>query len=120
MDRGPADHDLTHIFTGSFVLPLPFGEGKRFSTGSSVVNHVIGNWELNGIVSLNTGPRYSIFTDNSISNIQNFNGVELANRVGNPYAAGGGFTPNKLNPISPAAFVNPDTGTFGNSGRNAL
>ncbi len=119
MDRGPAAHDLTHIFTGSFVLPLPFGAGKRFSTGSSIVNHIIGNWQLNGIVSLNSGPRYSILTDNSISNIQNFNGVELANLVGDPHG-GPGFTPSKLNPINPAAFANPAQGTFGNSGRNAL
>ena len=120
MDRGAAAHDLTHIFTSSFVLPLPFGGGRRFSTGSSFVNHIIGNWQLNGIVSLNSGPRYSVFTDNSISNIQNFNGAELANLVGNPHASGTGYTPNKLNPINPAAFANPATGTFGNSGRNTL
>ncbi len=120
MDRGPAAHDLTHIFTGSFVLPLPFGAGKLFSTGSGIVNHIIGNWQLNGIVSLNSGPRYSIYTDNSISNIQNFNGAELANLVGNPHASGPGYTPNKINPINPAAFANPATGTFGNSGRNTL
>ena len=41
-DRGPAGHDLTHIFSASsFVLPLPFGGGKRFSSGSSFVNHII-------------------------------------------------------------------------------
>jgi len=119
LDRGPAAHDLTHIFAGSFVLPLPFGAGKRFSTGSSIVNHIIGNWQLNGVVSLNSGPRYSILTDNSISNIQNFNGVELANLVGDP-RGGPGFTPSKLNPINPAAFANPAQGTFGNSGRNTL
>jgi len=118
MDRGPAAHDLTHIFVTSFVLPLPFGGGRRFSSSSSFVNHVIGNWQLNGILSLNSGPRYSIITDNSISEIENFNGVELANLVGNPHAAGPGYMPNKLNPINPAAFANPAAGTFGNSGRN--
>jgi len=120
MDRGPAAHDLTHIFVTSFVLPLPFGGGRRFSSSSSLVNHVIGNWQLNGILSLNSGPRYSITTDNSISEIENFNGVELADLVGNPHAAGPGYTPNKLNPINPAAFANPVAGTFGNSGRNTF
>ncbi|MGA8683650.1 MAG: hypothetical protein WB623_04570, partial [Candidatus Sulfotelmatobacter sp.] len=120
MDRGTAAHDLTHIFVSSFVLPLPFGGGRRFSSGSSFVNHIIGNWQLNGILSLNSGPRYSITTDNSISEIENFNGVELANLVGNPHASGPGYTPNKVNPINPAAFANPAAGTFGNSGRNTL
>jgi len=120
MDRGPAAHDLTHIFSGSFVFPLPFGAGRRFSTGSSFLNHIIGNWQLNGILTLDSGPRYSIFTDNSISNIENFNGVELANLVGNPYSSGPGYTANKLNPINPAAFANPAPGMFGDSGRNTL
>ena len=120
MDRGPAAHDLTHIFVTSFVLPLPFGGGRRFSSSSSLVNHIIGNWQLNGILSLNSGPRYSITTDNSISEIENFNGVELADLVGNPHAAGPGYTPNKLNPINPAAFANPAAGAFGNSGRNTF
>jgi hypothetical protein len=52
--------------------------------------------------------------------MENFNGVELANLVGNPYSSGPGYTANKLNPINPAAFANPAPGTFGDSGRNTL
>jgi hypothetical protein len=120
MDRGPAAHDLRHIFTGSFVLPLPFGGGRRFSAGSRFVNHIIGNWQLNGIVSLHSGPGYSVFTDNSISNIQNFNGAELANLVGDPHASTPGYPLDKVHPINPAAFANPDPGSFGHMGRNTL
>jgi hypothetical protein len=128
IDRGPAAHDLANIFTAGFVLPLPFGGGRRFSTSSSLVNHIIGNWQLNGILSLNSGPRYSITTDNSISGIQNFNGVELANVVGNPNSGscpnpnGGAPIPVKTVNcwINTNAFTNPASGTFGNSGRNSL
>ena len=120
MDRGPAAHDLTHVFASSFVVPLPFGQGKRFQTRSGLVNHIIGNWQLNGILSLNSGPRYSVFTDNSLSNTENFNGAELANLEGNPHASGPGYTLDKLHPINYFAFANPALGTFGNMGRNTL
>ena len=66
---------LTHIFSGSFVVPLPFGGGRKFSTSSSLVNHIIGNWQLNGIVALNSGPPYDVQTDNTIANTNNFYGL---------------------------------------------
>jgi len=120
MDHGPAAHDLTHIFAGSFVLPLPFGGGRRFSTGSSFVNHIIGNWQLNGILTLNSGPRYDVQDNNGISEINNFYGVERANQVGNPYASTPAYPLSKTNPINIYAFADPPAGTFGTMGRNSL
>jgi hypothetical protein len=114
-DRGPAAHDLTHIFSASFVIPLPFGTGKRFSSSSSLVNHIIGNWQLNGILTLDSGPRYDVQTDPSIANTNNFYGTERANVVGDPYAGG-----TKTAPLNIAAFVNPAPFTFGDMGRNSL
>lgn len=114
-DRGPAGHDLTHIFSASFVVPLPFGGGRRFSSGSSFVNHIIGNWQLNGIVALDSGPRYDVQTDPSIPNTNNLYGVERADLVGDPYAGG-----TKTNPLNISAFANPAPFTFGNMGRNSL
>ena len=115
LDRGPAAHDLTHIFSASFLFPLPFGAGQRFSTSSSVLNHIIGNWQLNGIVSLDSGPRYDVQTDSSIPNTNNFYGTERANQVGDPY-----LHATKTAPLNVAAFVNPAPFTFGNMGRNSL
>lgn len=114
-DRGPAAHDLPNIFSASFVLPLPFGAGRRFSSSNSVVNHIIGNWELNGIAALDSGPRYDVQTDPTIPNTNNLYGVERANVVGNPYMNG-----TKTAPLNVAAFANPAPFTFGNMGRNSL
>jgi hypothetical protein len=114
-DRGPAAHDLTHIFSASFVVPLPFGAGKRFDTSNKVLNQIIGNWQLNGIVSLDSGPRYDVETDSSISNTNNFYGTERVNVIGDPYEGG-----TKTAPLNPAAFENPDPFTFGDMGRNSL
>jgi Carboxypeptidase regulatory-like domain/TonB dependent receptor len=114
-DRGPAAHDLTHIFSASFVVPLPFGGGRRFNTSSGFVNHIIGNWQLNGIVSLTSGPRYDVQTDPSVANTNNLYGTERVNLVGDPYANG-----TKTSPLNASAFINPDPFTFGNMGRNSL
>ena len=113
--KGVASHDLTHIFAGSFVLPLPFGKGRRFESKSSFVNHIIGNWELNGIISLTSGLPYDVQTDNTIPNTNNLYGVERANLVGSRYSSG-----DKTQPLNVASFVNPDPFTFGNLGRNSL
>ncbi|HEX4022077.1 MAG TPA: TonB-dependent receptor [Acidobacteriaceae bacterium] len=120
MDRGPAAFDLPQIFTSSVVFPLPFGGGTRFSADSSLVNHIIGDWQLNGILSLNSGPRYDVQDDNGISNINNFYGVERADVVGNPRESTSAYPLNKTHPININAFVDPGPGTFGNMGRNSL
>ncbi len=120
LDRGPASYDLPQIFTGSFVLPLPFGGGRRFSNNSAFVNHIIGDWQLNGILSLNSGPRYDVQDNNAISDINNFYGVERANLVGNPHQSTSAYPLDKLHPININAFIDPPAGTFGTMGRNSL
>src|SRR3981081_2244313 len=53
-DKGVAGFELTTIFVGSVVYELPFGAGKRWSTGSRVANYLIGGWQLNSILSLSS------------------------------------------------------------------
>jgi Carboxypeptidase regulatory-like domain/TonB dependent receptor len=120
IDRGPAGYDLPQIFTASFILPLPFGKGQRFNTNNGVLDYIIGGWQLNGIISLNSGPRYDVQDDNGISNINNFYGIERANLVGNPHQSTPAYPLDKLHPINVNAFADPPPGTFGTMGRNSL
>ncbi|PYY17777.1 MAG: adenylyl cyclase [Acidobacteria bacterium] len=53
-DYGPSDLDRRHIFTGSYVYTLPF-----FRQQDGVVGHVLGGWELSGIVYLNSGHAFT-------------------------------------------------------------
>jgi hypothetical protein len=114
-DRGVAGFDLTNIFSASWVYPLPFGEGKKWDAGNKFVNHLIGNWQINGILSLHSGLPYDIQAPYQIPNTDNWSGAERVNIVGNPYAGG-----TKIEPINVAAFAIPAPYTFGDMGRNSL
>jgi hypothetical protein len=52
-----SDFDIRHQFNGYWVAELPFGKGKWLGGGSSsLLDHLIGGWQLSGIVHLNSGP----------------------------------------------------------------
>jgi hypothetical protein len=53
--------DIRHNFTSSFNWEIPFGRGKTHGAHlNRGVNAVAGNWQVNGILSLRTGPPYSL------------------------------------------------------------
>ena len=120
-DRGPAATDLPHIFSTAWVYRLPFGKGQKFSTGSGVLDAVVGGWNLNGVLSLSSGTPFDVGTGKDIANTGNYNygngyGYERLNLVGNPY-------PSNQSPqqwINPAGFQLPAQYTFGNLGRDSL
>ncbi len=115
-DRSVSGFDLPNIFSGSWTYDVPFGKGRSFSSGNSVVNYVLGNWSLNGIVSIYSGVPFDVTTSNgNISNTGNV--TERANlALADPYAANKG--PNLW--LNPNAFTTPAPYTYGNLGRNTL
>jgi outer membrane receptor protein involved in Fe transport len=53
---GPAYFDVTHTFTAAYVYQLPFGHKERLGNQwNPIVNGILGNWQLSGIVSYHTG-----------------------------------------------------------------
>ncbi|MGH9453263.1 MAG: TonB-dependent receptor, partial [Terriglobia bacterium] len=112
--HSPAGYDLTHIFSASSVYELPFGTGKKYQSGNSVLDHVMGGWQVNGIVTLTTGPPYTVFAQGDIANTGNV--TEFADVIGNPHVP----NPAPAEWFNTAALVNPAQFTFGNLGRNSL
>src|ERR1041385_3265906 len=56
LNRGVAAYSLLHQFNTNFSYQLPFGSGQRFAGGASGwVNHLIGGWQWNGIVTAQGG-----------------------------------------------------------------
>ena len=48
--------DIRHNFTTGFTYEVPIGRGRRHGASfSPAVNHILGGWALNGILTLRTG-----------------------------------------------------------------
>jgi len=51
-----ADLDVPHVFAASMTYQLPVGRGKKLGAHMhSVMNHVLGGWDLNSILRFNGG-----------------------------------------------------------------
>lgn len=109
-----AGFDLPQIFSFSSVYQLPFGTARRFRTSNSVLDHVIGNWQLNGIVSLTSGTPYNLFASGDVANTGN--NTEFADLVGNPKLS----APNTAEWVNKSAFAVPAQFTYGTYPRNSL
>jgi len=111
---GSSNFDVRNAFKGNALYELPLGRGKQFLNNNSLVDAVIGGWQLSGTVVLSTGNPFTVTTN------------------GNTYAQSGKQYPNAtgISPTprhrsirewyNPAAFSMPLDGTFGNVKRNSL
>lgn len=89
---GPCYFDQTHILTSYVTYQLPVGHGKQFGKDlNPVVNAIVGNWEVGGIITLHTG---NALTLNNFGgwgvggNTSNTNGVEPQTLSGVPNCNG--------------------------------
>jgi hypothetical protein len=124
-NRSPSDFDRRHRFVTSFVYDLP-----KLKSESSVMRALFNNYQLSGIVTLQTGTPFSIIESNGTSVIQraNFTPGFTGSLNGT-----GGTDPQNLY-FNTAAFTrstlflvgttrNPafdPNAPFGNTGRNLL
>jgi hypothetical protein len=57
MVRQLTDYDRTHRWVLSGLYELPFGRGKRWAgDASGLLNHLIGDWQIQGIYTRQSGP----------------------------------------------------------------
>jgi hypothetical protein len=115
-DRSVAGFDLTHILSVSWLYPVPFGRGKRWTTSNRFLDYTVGNWQVNGIMFVSTGPPYNLGTSGDIANTGC--GCDRPNRLPGVSALVSNKGPDQW--LNPAAFVNPAPFTFGSLGRDAL
>src|ERR1035438_3622260 len=69
LNRGNADQDIRHNFVFSSLYEIPFGKGKQFGGDvPTAVNYVIGGWQWNNIVTLQTGTPMDLIYQNDSPN----------------------------------------------------
>jgi hypothetical protein len=123
LDKGNASFDRRHVFAMSYVYGLPF-----FEKSTSPVRHVLGGWQLSGIVTLQTGQYVSISGGSRASTSPTIGYGTNLDLVGDWRTVPGGqsASPVFVNGvyqsggwINRAAFA-PRVGLIGNVGRNLI
>jgi hypothetical protein len=115
-NRSVSGFDRTHNFQMYGVYSLPFGKGQRYAN-NSMIGHVIGNWQLNGLFSKYTGTPFTVASAGTSLNAAN--GTQTADQVKAEVAIPGGVGRGNSY-FDPYAFAPVTAVRFGNSGRNIL
>ncbi len=68
LERARPTFDLTHAIKFNGGYELPFGRGRRWSSGSGVVNRVLGGWIVNGIMQWQSGFPFSVLSNRGTLN----------------------------------------------------
>jgi hypothetical protein len=110
-----SNFDVRHAFKGYVVYQLPFGRGRTFLNNNSVLDEVVGGWQLSTTVILQTGQPFTVIGDQANWSLA---GTQFPNR--NPGVSL--YAPHKGIDewFNPAAFTKPADGTWGNVRRNSL
>ena len=129
-NKGPAAFDVKHRFVLSYLWELPFGKGRWLDSSNSVVNTLIGGWQVNGIVAIQSGPPMQINTQGDNAAIGTGAGSannQRPNLVGDEY--GGIDTSADIRDrgvragtfyFNRTAYVLPPQFRLGNLGKNTL
>jgi hypothetical protein len=114
--RSISAEDVSQRFVLSYVWDLPFGKGKRVGgTWPTWVNHIAGNWQVNGITTFATGTPLEITAPNTS---QSFSDVMRPNVTGNPALDANRSIDEKLAKwFDTSVFTQPAPFTFGNGPR---
>ena len=113
-DKGPADFHREHVFAASGVWTLP-----SLSHYSLPVRSVLGNWELSGLTTIESGLPFTVLT--GMNNSLNAEGNDRPDQVGNPNLGGGRSRGQEIQEyFNPNAYAPNAIGAFGNVGRNSL
>jgi carboxypeptidase family protein len=111
-ERGNSIIDMRHRLTLSYVWELPFGKGQRFLNRGGVINWILGGWQTNGILTVQSGLPFSPVLQTSTTNSGTGSRPNLVGEVSYPRTLQHWFATN--------AFTTPAAYTYGNAGRNIL
>jgi hypothetical protein len=117
LERGFSPFDTTHRFVGNILYNLPIGKGGMIFNNDRMAGRLVGGWQVNAIVTLETGTPFTVTAADQSQTGGNH--ASRASCIGNAFAGAssdpsqivGGTAPGFF--INPAAFALPASGTFG-------
>jgi len=115
-----SDFDRRHVFQGTYTYELPFGKDRKFLSGiPTIVDHVIGGWQMAGTVIWMAGRPFTVYSGiNSVSSVvqstADCNGCSR-NSGQLVLESGRNFW---FDAATRSQFAAPVPGSIGNTGRN--
>ena len=139
-DNGYNKFDVRHTFNLSLLYQIPYGRG-RTNAASGVADAILGGWDIGSIVNARSGVPVNVLVGRPDVVYVDGSGTVFTNPAAGRTAIintpGGGASRNIRRPdlipgvdpfirngntlfLNPAAFAQPQPGTFGNLERNSL
>jgi hypothetical protein len=117
-DRALSAFNVKNKFVAAFNYNLPFGWSEdRSGPWNRAVAGVLNGWQVNGILTAQSGLPFSVYATSSAECGCSSGGLR-AELIGNPFPAGFHQSINEW--FDPAAFADPAPQQYGNSGRNII
>jgi len=112
--RGLAGTNIPNVLSVNGLYDIPVGPGKRFSTGNKVMDYILGNWQLNNILTWRDGQAFTATDSLDRANIGG--GSQRADQVGKANLS----HRTAAEWFNIDAFALPAVYTFGDAYRNNL
>jgi hypothetical protein len=64
-ERSLAGYDIPQTLVVSYIYKIPLGEGKAFMNKGTVLNKIVGGWQINGLTTFQSGTPVEIYGGNS-------------------------------------------------------
>ena len=116
MERGPGTYDIPNRFVANYLWQLPFGPDRKFGPKSGVAGRLVGDWDFNGIVTIQTGEPFTV--NESGNECGTFIAQCRPDQIGNPNLPRGQRTVQQWFNI--AAFAIQSTPRYGTAGRDTV
>jgi hypothetical protein len=120
-ERAVSSFNIAHRLIINHTYEFPFGEQRRFLNRGGFAGRVIGDWQISGITTLQTGTPFTAQVAGNQSN-NNGSGVfasERADATGQTVSLPGAERTTK-DFFNTAAFALPASGQLGTAGRDTI
>ena len=114
LERGLSTFDTRNRFVASYTYDLPYGRGQMFGgNGTGLVNTLLGGWQTNGIVTIQSGNPLDATTGLQLSGTQTGTRPDV---LCNPNS----FPHDPAKWFNTACFSSNFIGRYGTAGRNII
>ncbi len=122
-EKGLSQFHAKQRLSVGYIWELPVGRGKRYGSGmNSVLDGVIGGWQVSGITTFQSGSPRIIrpLAGTDFSNTGQFWWATRPNKVREGKVEYMNPRSSNLQWFDTGYFANPELGTFGNTGRGEV